>query len=87
MRNVAFIDERPGFSRRSLQSNRPSARHNPTRVEISRLRQRVGKIWRAVGGFLRALDKRITENLDQRARLLIDPRAGEPAQRRRTKNR
>ncbi|WP_428674726.1 hypothetical protein [Reyranella sp.] len=60
MRSTNYI---AGFRRQSA--------HNDLLFETSRIRRAAGRLWRAVASFLQALDKRVTENLDQRARYLL----------------
>ncbi|TAJ96931.1 MAG: hypothetical protein EPO10_25895 [Reyranella sp.] len=56
---------------RCRTSRTPSTLAGPERHKVSRLGESVGGMSHAVVGWLRALDKRMTENLDRRARYML----------------
>jgi hypothetical protein len=51
----------------------------------ARIRNSAVRIWRTVARLLGALDKRMTENLDRRARLMLYGEGRRPADRQRRK--
>lgn len=75
MSNIMFIADL-----RHRTSKSDSAPAKPEFLGTFRLRESVGRIWHTVVGLLRALDRRMTENLDYRARHMLhgdaDPAEG-----------
>lgn len=76
--NTMYIDD----TRRRL-SARDTAITRPALPGAVRSRSSAARIWRAVVRALGALDKRMTENLDRRARLMLYGEGGRPTDRQR----